>query len=95
VSRQAATLSRSLLIRPAPLAGQRARQLAGIRHARRSFGASSKSRRANQTLLDETPQPRRTKKSVSESNAVGCESHFPPIENRGADTVRHRQLPES
>ncbi len=40
---QASALSRSLLIRPAPLAGQRARQLAGIRHARRSFGAPQKS----------------------------------------------------
>jgi len=61
VSRQASALSRSLLIRPAPLAGQRARQLAGIRHARRSFGARKKSRRENQTLLDETSLPRRTK----------------------------------
>jgi hypothetical protein len=42
VSGAASALSRSLLIRPAPLAGQRARQLAGIRPARRSFGASQK-----------------------------------------------------
>jgi hypothetical protein len=39
---QASALLRSLLIRPAPLAGQRARQLAGIRHARRSLAHREK-----------------------------------------------------
>jgi hypothetical protein len=58
---QASALSRPLLIQPSRSAGQCARQLAGIRHARRSFGASKENRRVNQILLDETSQRRRKK----------------------------------
>jgi hypothetical protein len=54
---QAAALSRPLLIQPSRSAGQRVRQLAGIRHARLSFGARQRSWCLNRIMLNETPQP--------------------------------------
>jgi hypothetical protein len=82
----AAALSRPLLIQPSRSAGQCARQLAGIRPARRSTGAPQKSWRVNQTLLDETSQRRRRKNQrTNQTLSAKC---------RPADTRTNRQLPE-
>jgi hypothetical protein len=78
VFRQASALSRSLLIQPSRSAGQRARQLAGIRHARRSLALSQKSWLARESNLAQwniataTDKKLESRRTVAGGSPVGC-----------------------